>query len=471
VAAVGIALAASVVGLAITTGNSSGVDRQRTVAIAAAESGIDSTLALMSGVAQGQEASFPCIGAQSDQQVWSYPDKVTVKIEIIEYTLTDSSKVLSGCLQDSLTPLIPKPQSVIIESIATLNRAVGTSPAESRTVRSNVTFTAIGNGGVEAAFEYAVFSNSDLVADGHASLQGSPAPTIYARNGMTCKGAWSIGGNVVSPQGGFKAEGSCSVMGNVDVRDDISLVGLAVVQRDATSSDGKLQITGHGRIDGNVTVAKEIILGSGSIGGEQKANVANLHDPALRVLPYISAALAPDDWANFARVPVSSCSELASKINNATEDTVFYGRCKVEISGPATLSLKHDIALLFTGGYLLNGNVDIESSLAVKPNLWMIEPAGEGVQPTGWDGSSCATSNGIEVKGEVAISVPILLYTCTTIKLTSSPVLTGQLYGGKVEGLGSLNSVSMPPLISAGGNGPPAAYVVKDVHKRETPSP
>ena len=83
VASVGIALAGTVVGLAITTGNASGVDRQHTVAIAAAESGIDSVLARMAGVTANLATTpFPC-GAQPTQTVWSYPDQVDVAVTVV----------------------------------------------------------------------------------------------------------------------------------------------------------------------------------------------------------------------------------------------------------------------------------------------------------------------------------------------------------------------------------------------------
>ena len=261
VAAVGIALAGAVVGLAITTGNASGVDRQHTVAISAAESGIDSILARMGEGVTGQEAmTFPCGGTQT---VWSHLDKVSV-VATVTYTLTTNVPV-TGCLTNNQTP-----KSAEITAVATLTRAVGTAAAESRTMKATVTITPpTSSTTAPPTLNHAVFGNASVSLNNSftmkASTNGAKAD-VYSNGPVACTNTNTIEGSVTS-QGGISFDNTCTVQGNVWAATTISTLNTLSINGDAIAagSSGTTISTGNsGLIKGHALSNGDIIVSDSS---------------------------------------------------------------------------------------------------------------------------------------------------------------------------------------------------------------
>ena len=269
VAAVGIALAGAVVGLAITTGNASGVDRQHTVAIAAAESGIDSILVRMGDGVPGQEATtFPC-GPQPTRTVWSYPDQVSVAVTVVSYTVAatpitspPAADVPVACPANNQTPKTAK-----IKVVATLTRAVGTAAAESRTMQATVKLTLPTTTATtpptlnQAVFGDATIGISNSLVLGESTL-GARDADLYSNGEVSCTNVATIEGDITSTTD-VNFTNVCTVRGNVWAGNKISTLNKLTIDGDAiaagatgttinTGSSG--EIKGHVMTNGNIAV-------------------------------------------------------------------------------------------------------------------------------------------------------------------------------------------------------------------------
>jgi hypothetical protein len=274
---VGIGLAAAVVGIAVTTGNSSGVDRQHTVAIAAAESGIDSVLARMADVTANLAVTpFPCNPQLPTQEVWSYPDKVNVAVTVVykvaatPVTIPPAADLEVACPASNQTP-----KSATVTAVATLTRAVGTAAAESRTMQATVTITPpTSSTTTPPTLNHAVFGNASVSLNNAFTLKESAAGAkdadVHSNGPTACTNGNTVDGDVTSQLDIF-FNNTCRVRGNVWAKGSISTSNALRIEGDAIAagSSGTTISTGNGgTIDGHAMTNGDIaVVNGGTIGG------------------------------------------------------------------------------------------------------------------------------------------------------------------------------------------------------------
>lgn len=457
---IGISLGLVVVAQSIDVSRDSGRDRQRTAQVQAAEGGVDRAYyALQTGAA-------PC--APTTTNVQSRPDTTSVTTSVRYFSATGAEFACP-------TAATGTPSRALITATATSVNSIGSGVATRRTMESEVVLGPSSAGKGYAIYSYSQFSvpNSfDLSGDGVSS------PDIYARGGFNCTNSAEMDGNVFSARGGAQLANSCSIAGNLSVRDAINVTNTSRVGGTAFSSRGGLQQSN------SASVGRDVIL-KGSYGGDRskvagviRENETGLADPLDQPLPYIgydSAAWSASGYT--IRNVGSNCNTIKTEMTQMTTPTLFYGTCSLNFSGNnKDLKLKTDVALFLTGGMNVANNFGLASSdTAQTRKLFIISPAGTGAKPAGWTPDSCS-GGGLNFGNQTDIdrSVNVFLYTCGGIQAANSSTFYGQLYGKQVTVANSytMTFVGLPPVgVDLGGAPALPGYRVEVVYKRETQNP
>jgi hypothetical protein len=463
VGAVAIALGLVVVNQAINSSSSSGRDRQRTAQVHAAEAGVDSAYyALQSG-------STPC--AVPDTAVGTAPDVTLVSAQIDYYTAMATEKVSCPLPAGTL------PVKAVITSTARSTNSVGAGVASTRTMESEVLLSPSSGGQGYAIYSYDNFSVPNSF---ELSTDGVTSPDIYARGGYNCVNSAQMAGNVFASQGGAQFSQSCSIAGNLSVRDGINMSQSSRVGGTASSSRAGLQQSN------TASVGRDALLG-GTYGGNRSKVAGTIRenlapaDPIDQALPYIGFESTAWRSAGFFVYDVgTNCDVIKSGGGGwpawtaATTPTVYYGNCALNYSGNnKDLTLKTNVALFLTGGVNISNNFGLASdNVSVTRKLWVISPAGTGAKPPGWSPQTC-TGGGLNFSNQTDIdkSVNTFLYSCGGIQAANNTGWFGQIYGRQVTVANSfsMSFVSVAPVgVDLGGQPATPGYNVQVVYKRET---
>ncbi len=451
-------LGAVVVSAAIGSSQDSGVDRQRTAAVHAAEAGIDQAYyALQTGAAP---CSSPTPTAVSFGGV---PDETEV-LTRIEYF--DAANVpLTACPPAA-------PAKAVITATARSTRDVGAGRVQRRVMQSEVLLSPASGGQ-----GYAIYSYGRMTVPNSFRLRsdGSASADVYARSGLTCSNSAEISGSAFAPAGDAVIGNTCSILGTLYVRDAITQTGNSTLGA-ALSSRAGLSIANASTVNRDVTV-RTSVTGAGnpsSVKGTIRSG-QSIADPVDQSLPYIgkdvagwSATHTPKDYG-------ADCARIKSEMFTVTTPTVFYGDCRLSFSGNnSRLRLKTDVALFLTGGMTIENNFGLASDDPSRTRrLHVISPAGmTPARPVGWTPASCG--GGDIVWGnqtDVDRSVNVFLYSCKKVDVANNSQFSGQVYGGEVHVANAFDMTFVPlPTAALQLGGAPAVpgFKVEVVYKRET---
>ena len=449
-------LGAVVVSAAIGLVQDSGVDRQRTAAVHAAEAGIDQAYyALHTGTP-------PCpSAAPTAVSFGGVPDETEVRTRI-EYF--DAANVpLTGC------PVVA-PAKAVITATATATRDVGAGRVPRRVLQSEVLLSPASGGQ-----GYAIYSYGSLTVPNSFRLRsdGSASADVYARGGLTCTNGAEISGSVFSSVGGAVIGNTCSILGDLYVRDAITQTGNSTLGA-ALSSRAGLSIANASTVNRDVTVRTSVTGSPSSVRGTIRSG-QSIADPVDQPLPYIgkdvagwSATHTPKDYG-------ADCARIKSEMFTVTTPTVFYGDCALAFSGNNSgLRLKTDVALFLTGGMTIENNFGLASDDPARTRrLHVISPAGPTpVQPVGWTPATC--TGGDIVWGnhtDVDRSVNVFLYSCGRVDVANNSEFSGQVYGREVRVANAFDMTFVPlpsAVLQLGGAPAVPGFKVEVVYKRET---
>lgn len=468
VAFIALSLGVLIITVAISTAQDSGKDRQRTSQVHAAEAGVDQVYYDL------QTGQTPCTLPRFE--VGSAPDVTYVDARVDYYgpsndLLTCAAGVLSGA----------PAKAVITADSASSNKVGPGSATRPRSMQSEVLLAPSSGGAGYAIYTYSEFSvpNSfDL------SESGEDSPDIYARQGFTCSNSSTTSGSVFSALGSATLSNSCSIGGNLEVRGDITMSNKARVEADAFSSRGGLTLNNTASVGRDATVWGGFSGSTDKVGGTITTHNSTgpfLADPLDQPLPYVGFVAA--DWTSqgYQVVDVGTDCDViknggggVTSMFDATVPTVYYGNCKLDFSNNNSgLELQTDVALFLEQGISVKNNFELASSdTAVTRKLYVIDPAGIGPMPTGWDPATCTGADlDFGNKTDIDKSVNVFLYTCGTIEASNNSDLYGQFYGKSVTVANSftMHFVSMPPVgVDLGGAPASPGFKVEVVYKRET---
>lgn len=267
---------------------------------AAAQAGIDSTLAQLKGTGT-------CVGSFTST---SQPVFTTSVWSSTATTITAATAWSAGCPTAS-TNLV---KVVSVGSAAVPGRA-GTSSGNRRSVEAIYKFAASTSSvppSGSASYSYSAGTDNNLTL----LTTGTLTADIRIHSGsVTCQSGTTVAGNVYLGGGNWSSSGSCKVTGNVSASGTVSVISGAEVTGNisaagtgATASDQVAYVSGTGAsgqaVGGNVAAAGLVYV-DGKVGGSvtsaglQSGAIANASTvtPSSKVLGSAAAAGTWTTWA------------------------------------------------------------------------------------------------------------------------------------------------------------------------------
>jgi len=467
-------LGAVVVKVAINTNADSGVDRQRTVSINAAEAGIDSTYASI----EGSGTSLPCVWpASGSYDVGAVPDPTAVTVGITYY---DSSGATLSC-SGGILPASVTPAHALIDSTAQLPRLANAARSATRHMQSYVTLTPVLGRGLTKA----VFGQSTIVASNQASVNNGTAGdgNLYTNGNFTCSNQQSYQGSVIAPTGYIKLSNSCSVAGDVWAKTSIDTGSWnGHIGGRAIASAGAITLSGSGDVTGTLQAGTTISYSGCSAPNKCFPNQSTAA-PVAPSQPFphllgdattLSSTWAGDGWTIV--VDSGACASVVSRIAAAAASaskTVFTTTCPVNFSS-TSISFNSDFALFTSAGITTSQHVTFQAS--ATRNIYMIVPWNN------YDGSlhTCPAGNvsfGNNFGTSYTPTVSLMTYTPCNLAYSNNNTGNnfGQLYAGGTVTISNNFGMTYQPLPLPSGALDPnylptLSYTVGILYKRETTS-
>lgn len=457
----------------MATNHDSGVDRQRTIAVDAAESGIDASYAEIQSSALNLPCTWPATGTND---VNAYPDPTQVKATITYYDVNHTA--LACPLAASAVPT-----TALIKSTATTPALGGSTDKGVRTMEAYVNLVPIyGNG-----FNNAIFGNTTILASNKATVnQNSDGTTadLYSNGNVICQNNENFQGSIFAPKGSILFDTGCSasVSGDLWARDSVTTKSNPSIIGRVISSGSTVALSGPTSV-GQTVIAASTITWSGCDSTKNNClqNMASAAPPSRsQPFPVIKGDSATtDQWVanGYQYKTPSSCANVVSDIK-----TYAQGTTKTLYEVPATcgpvafsndkVTFNSNFALFAYGGISTANNTSfIFGSQAVSNplNVYMIVPY-DAATPT-------CTSPGITTNNQFSVdsTINILWYSPCNVTLSqnSKTDMHGQIYSGSTVTTGqnmSMTFVNTNPIGVAPDSLPTLSYRVDILYKRETHS-
>jgi hypothetical protein len=209
-----LSLTLVVITVTIVTTQDSGVDRQRAVAVSAAEAGIDAVYAAMQSSGTTLPCRYPATGS-----IDTMGTDTTQVVVTITYYRADGSEI--ACSGGSITE---QPYQANIVSTADTNPlSAATQTRGHRTMQSMVNLTAERSDSLGDA----IFANGNLTFANYSSLSSPTGKNadVYSNNSVFCQNGSSttvFDGNWVA-QGSVTLSNQCEITGDLWVKGNINL--------------------------------------------------------------------------------------------------------------------------------------------------------------------------------------------------------------------------------------------------------
>ncbi len=420
--------------LAVHNSESSGYDRRRVQAIAAAEAGIDY---YFSHLASTATSSLQCSLSGSLSDAPSSTFTVTA-------TFYNAAGVALPSYGTSQCPLATTPAAVQVSSVG--RGAVNAAPA--RTMQAYAGLSP----GTTAPFNNtgAIFGQSSVSFQANTNLGGSQ----YSDADVYTNGSLSLSANSVM-YGSVFAQGSITLKANSEVKQNVwangavTLEGNSRIRGSATSSTSSIGLGGQSRIYGNARAATSIT--GGVVNGTKTPNSPSSPPPTR---PYPTFVYNQSDWttAGYTIRNYSNCAQAVSDINT------WWGTA----GGSYVVRVTGGCAMTFTSSVVVKGNLAIvtDGSLSLSNNVRFSPASGTGP----WNLQFFAGLSGItpcsvttNPNSGTNSGLNTLIYThsaCTVDMNSNSAISEGQIIAGVVNIKHSVSfqykQVSVPG-VSGGG--------------------
>ncbi len=473
VMAIAAGLSLMVASLAISQNRSTGVDRQRTVAVGAAEGGIDATYAAI----QSSALSLPCRWpASGSADMRAFPDPTQV-VTTVTYYATAGGPALP-CAAGVLTAG-SLPTSALITSTATTPALAGNSSRGVRTMQANVNLVPIRGDG----FSKAIFGENTIIASNHSDVAGSAGPNanLYTNGNFVCSNNQNYQGAIIAPRGSISLDG-CSVATDLWARDGITAANGTIGGR-VISSSGAVSLTGNTSVGGTVLAAGAISWSGCSAANKCFANQAAAAPPAayeqFPILRGDTTTLQAWTDAGYTVINDNACGTAASfgaKIKSTyaplTGKNLVRTTCSVEFANTKDTKFAGDFALFASGsaGISASNQVTLDSTAsgAVR-NIHLVVPYDAATRPCTSPGISTGNNFGS------TMAVKLLVYSPCNVSYSNNGVPSqGQVFSGSTVTISNNYSLTFAQLPVFGvdpASQPALSYTVDILYKREVQNP
>lgn len=464
---VAVCLSLSLVGvqLALNSTRASGVDRQRVVAVDAAEAGVDSAYSAL----RTAGATLPCTLTSGD--VRSSPDTAGYDTTLTYYDSAGTDlRTSTGCVSGT-------PASALIRSTARTQTLGGGGTRGQRTMEALVTLAAPTGDTMPGS----LYSGRDVIFSNQATITGNSGADadIYATRTVSCVNNVNLAGSF-SSQGGVVLSNGCAVAGNVWAKAGVSI--------------GPSSWTGS--IGGFVkSASSNIALSSGTVSGSLYAAGTIAHrtcparcfpgsspgDPPSRPFPILRGDTATTDrWkAGSATLPRynvvltdnSNCGNIGRRIADtyakAGTPTLLRTTCRVALD--RNLPLSNDLAIFAYGGITTSTNIQVTAGpTGTQRRLHLVVPYDAAATiPC----SSPVFSKDGQFTATATADVQVLMYSPCDIAFRNQTSFYGQAISGSdllIQNSFTMNYRPVPVLGVDPTSLPVSVYNPSLVYKRET---
>ncbi len=469
---VAIGLSLLVLKVAITSGSTSGFDRQRATAVSAAEAGVDASYASIQSSGAALPCGWPTTGTQ---QVGSFPDPATVKSTITYY---NTGGVLACPVGGSLAAG-QDPVRAMISSVATTGSA-SSSTRSTRRMEALVNLSSVGGNILDKPFlgDAGVSINQAGTIRGNA---GNDAD-VYSNGNFTCGSSPVIEGSVFVPFGSALLDNSCRTLADTWARDSVTLSGQKTIGGRVLSSQSTVTATGNTGINGTVLAAGAISWPNCGP-GQCLSNQSNVPPPPAQRFPVLNDdATALSKWTEQGYTIIGqpagvACGQATGnwiRLNapSLASKTLLKTTCDVAFSNfgggsSNVVNFGVDFALFARGGITTSQTVNFTSTgTATTPKaVHMVVPYNAAT-------SVPCTSPSISVGNSFSSDekVSLLWYSPCNVVYGNGGASYGGVYSGSVLSSGNAFTLTYRPITVFGitpGSANPTAHKVDIVYKRE----
>lgn len=466
VMSVSVCLALALVGvqLAMTSTRASGVDRQRVLAINAAEAGVDAGYTAI----QNGGANPPC--SLPSTNVKSGPDTAAFGTTITYYNAAGTALTCNAAGN-----VVGVPAKALLSSNAQTNVLGGGGTRGSRKMEALVNLIPV------QLLNKAIFADGSLSFSNRTTLTGQNGADadVYSNRSVDCANNENFAGNVYS-QGDISISNSCTFAGNVWAG------GRVFTNNGANGAIGGFVKAGGGSISlsgvtvgGNLYAQTSISFSGCSAAGKCFPN-SNPGLPPSSPFPVIRGdaaslaewtAAAPDGPGYTRYDYTGDCSGLASAIKNTYArtgvPTLLVTSCQVSLSNEKDIPLSNDLAIFAAGGFAATQQNTFLSNVAGQNRKmhWIVPYTASITRP-------CSTpSITTDQNFGTSDDVDMFLYSPCNISFNNNSTHIGQVYGGSDVSISNQFNMEYRPVPVFGvdlSSLPPLSYTPSIVYKRET---
>lgn len=469
---VSIGLSLLVLNVAISSGKTSGFDRQRATAVSAAEAGVDASYASMQSSGTALPCSWPTTGSQ---QVGSYPDAAAVRTSIRYYA---ADNTVLPCPAGGTLAIGLNPVQALISSVA--ETGAGSATKSTRKMEALVNLTSVPGD----VFDKPFLGNSGVTISQSGTIRGNVGndADLYTNGDFSCTSSPVIEGNLFVPYGSATLQNSCRTLGDTWARDSVTLEGNKIMGGRVLSSTSSVTASGNTGINGTV-IARGSINWSNCAAGQCLSNQSDVPSPPAQPFPVLNddeAALSK--WRDQGYTVIDQPGGVAC--GQATGDwirlnapslpgkTLLKTDCHVAFSnfggGSSNIvNFAGDFALFARGGILTSQTVRFTSGgTAAAPKLvYMVVPYNAAASVPC---ASPSISVGNSFSSDETMS--LLWYSPCDIVYGNSGTSFGGVYSGSELSSGNAFTLNYRPITVHGLTATtmkPVAHKVDVVYKRE----
>ncbi len=461
----GVALSLSlvVIGVAITSSRTTGADRQRLVAVNAAEAAVDAAYASI----QASGLSLPCAWpASGTRDVRAYPDTATTSA-VISY---ETAAGPTSCpLAAGVVP---------VRAVITGTGTTWSGGTQQRKMQALVNLTPVAGDGLDKA----LFGESLVALSNNAQVSGASGlnADVYSNGNFFCDNSPTFQGSILAPNGSITMESTCSATGDVWAKGNVVLSGNKTIGGRALSATGS--ITADGNTDVNGT-----LIAAGSIGWSKCTAAKCLTNQSAVPLPPTSPfpelrgdaatlatweATSPGPGYTTVAIPSVTCGAaagdwLAARVATLSTRTLYTTACAVEFSKTKEIQFAQDVAVFARGGVSTSNQVGFAStSSTTTRTVHLVQPYDAAVRP-------CTTSPvmGPTQQFSSTPQISLMWYSPCDISYGNQGGSYGQVYSGSqltTNNQYTLTFRRLPLWGVSPSSMPTTAYAVDVVYKRET---
>jgi hypothetical protein len=491
----------------VTTRNS-GVNRQRAVAVGAAEAGVDATYAVL----QSSGTTLPCRWPTSGSLDAGGTDATQVVVTI-NYFRADGSQI--ACSAGTISE---QPFQAEIVSTADTAALGGGSTRGTRTVQSLVNLDATRSDDLTDA----IFSNGNLTFANQSSLAGQTGNDahIYSNNSVACQN----GSNTTVFNGNWVAQGSVTLANQCEITGDLWARGNVNLNNNKATIDGYVR-TSNGTFYAvpetpTHTMVGKLVQAPAPVAPQTlndqiswdtcwtDSNRTTLVDPPrcqwaatvpappVKPFPIIRGdATAQAAWAADGYTVIKDTDPdmdpqcngpetdgrnwitnwLIANASHLTGKTMLVVTCRelrFQNLGNLKIEINHDLAIFAYHGLTTAGKTIFDSADGASHNLHVVVPHDATASPTACNGPTITMDNQTAIQPILTT----LLYTPCSTYMANNAEFNGQIFSGGDISVNNqftmrFTQVPMPAGAVSGVGGDISGYALDVVYKREISNP